>query len=1025
MRPAEENRPEDMQKVEERDLLSALPEDEETEANEVTSSSSPEPGVSSKRHRSKKKRNSSGGAASTSLKSDADVIGVPASDLLLSSQSTVVSDGQPLLRAASKKNDGVTFAGSKSTVSDATNPPEQTPEKPVVQSPVQSPCVVQIEIPDRLVQEEEEEPLVVQFTCSIYYCTESEGNLVLDVMRIGDLSKTCEVWYCTADPMKRTCINYVEQRDKQLKFKAGDFSQEIRIPLIVSKYWNTTTEFNVMLYDARGCVLGRYLKECRVKVIHEGVFPSQKFPLKVLKARWALKQEEEDQLMEEINRDEDLRSTRITGIERSKTIVTKARTRKTWALETDKKAEEVEMKKQSDYSETMQDISLLWEYFQWNRLSNEVVRKGTLKKILLSQLHNIRFIMDLFIELFLIRLIDPSKNPDEDDSTVTFQLCVLALMLLLPRAVVHVLDYLEPAWKVAGSSRGSLQKALVTKFLNYSEISRGEVELSDMIMTVDRDVADVVHDGYVNFLKLIHLFGQLAWTLLFQLIAPWYFKVKYRVMAFVVIFYIPPLMFVVLARRFKTTKEHVEMRNEAEVRLCSQVSGIVINYRLIAEYNRRPVFVDKAVKTINVYNKAFIDAAQILVNNAYFSQWFTYSFLAFYFVYGGSQVYSEEMNLGMFLVNCSVIKEIGMAWGEIHRVIIHMQAVTPGFDRIVRLLNLATDVPQRMRLNRKRRDVTKLKQGKLIDNLEALGHAVDRLPILVSNIDFKYGPAGSMGIGSEEHFSLPSNMNVQIDQGQLVGLVGPKGEGKATILKLIGSIALPKPSSGFFVPSHLRVLHVSAEPIFFRGTLYENLTFGVNNGEEDEDPWRVKEICKMLGLQEPLLTEAMKTPDVFEQDVAPVGALTTGVSTLSSSSSAAPVIGARSTLTKGEQLDGQFRDPTLAWMDVPSQSQRCLLGLARALIMNPELMCMHKPTCSLDEETSTVVMDALKAFVQNKGLVQDEHTKHFRRPRTCIITASRTKGLVQLDKVWHVSKEAGVELYDEKKHNLANTVSPG
>merc|ERR1719149_244832 len=105
-----------------------------------------------------------------------------------------------------------------------------------------------------------------------------------------------------------------------------------------------------------------------------------------------------------------------------------------------------------------------------------------------------------------------------------------------------------------------------------------------------------------------------------------------------------------------------------------------------------------------------------------------------------------------------------MAWGEIHRVIIHMQAVTPGFDRIVRLLNLNTDVPQRMRLNRKRRDVTKLKQGKLIDNLEALGHAVDRLPILVSNIDFKYGPAGSMGIGSEEHFSLPSNMNVQIDQ---------------------------------------------------------------------------------------------------------------------------------------------------------------------------------------------------------------------------------------------------------------------
>merc|ERR1719401_234736 len=92
-----------------------------------------------------------------------------------------------------------------------------------------------------------------------------------------------------------------------------------------------------------------------------------------------------------------------------------------------------------------------------------------------------------------------------------------------------------------------------------------------------------------------------------------------------------------------------------------------------------------------------------------------------------------------------------------------------------------------------------------------------------------------------------------VKQGTLVALVGPKGQGKSTLLRLIGSVILPECGDGFFTPSHLRVLHVSDEPVFFLGTLYDNLTFGVSHGDTDRSMERVLKICDRLKISQELL----------------------------------------------------------------------------------------------------------------------------------------------------------------------------
>jgi len=166
---------------------------------------------------------------------------------------------------------------------------------------------------------------------------------------------------------------------------------------------------------------------------------------------------------------------------------------------------------------------------------------------------------------------------------------------------------------------------------------------------------------------------------------------------------------------------------------------------------------------------------------------------------------------------------------------------------------------------------------------------------------------------------------LHIEQGQLVSLVGPRGGGKSTLLKVIGGAMLPEfdGSTSFFVPGHLRVLHIGSEPTFFRGTLYANLTFGVSSGDPDGRIERVLAVCRRLGL-----------PD--------------------------------------ELLEFVHSEHELAWDQVVSLSQRHLLCIARGLIANPDVLVVHKPTLAFDERTSALVLGLLKEFVDQRGIEAED-----------------------------------------------------
>jgi len=496
------------------------------------------------------------------------------------------------------------------------------------------------------------------------------------------------------------------------------------------------------------------------------------------------------------------------------------------------------------------------------------------------------------------------------------------------------------------------------------------------MVAMTSDVNDVVHEGYIKLLALSGSFFDLFAVLFFLIVSPIVFDKDWKMLGFVILCVFPIILVsFLLVRRAKTTHV-ISFENSAQKELVATVDRTILNYRLIADYGQRPLFETRFAKAIGKYNTDLVAANKVLLNNQYFSPWISILFVAAYTFYGGLQVIDGALTLGMFLANLKIIQTMGSSWGAIYKVLMDIEAINPALMQVVELMNLPTDLPLRKALNRNKRRRSSEMRDEMRKTLER-GWPVDNLPIALDGLTYDYNDAGKVNEGSKIEISIKmdptSGMSlsngptfamtgqVNLFQGEFTALVGTPGQGKSTLLRMLGGVILPTPGL-LFVPVHLRVLHVATETLFFKASLFENLTFGCIPGDSDTEMERVVKICSRLGL--------------------PQGEL---------------------------DLIKQGKDaPAMVWGELLSHSHISLLGIARAIITNPELMCIHKPIMAHSEETSATIIAMLKEFCVEKGVGQDATTRHLRRPRTCVMTAAKLSSVTFADHVYLVSRRDGI-----------------
>jgi ABC-type uncharacterized transport system fused permease/ATPase subunit len=236
----------------------------------------------------------------------------------------------------------------------------------------------------------------------------------------------------------------------------------------------------------------------------------------------------------------------------------------------------------------------------------------------------------------------------------------------------------------------------------------------------------------------------------------------------------------------------------------------------------------------------------------------------------------------------------------------------------------------------------------------------DFVPIEVRDISVRLPASEAALLSLKGHFKC--------NQGELVTIIGPHHGGKTLFLKVLGGVILPEiPSlmdinshqARLLIPSHLRVLHISPDPMFLLGSIEDNLTYGTSKQPQLVANGRVIAILTQLGI----------SPKLLEH----------------------------------EEVD-------MHWSQVLSQSQQRLLSIARALIANPDVLVMHQPLRHLDEAACTRVMKVLKEFVADRGVALQSRERPFRRPKTCIMTSGDAMSMCYADRVYLSSQETGISL---------------
>jgi ATP-binding cassette subfamily B protein/subfamily B ATP-binding cassette protein MsbA len=175
-------------------------------------------------------------------------------------------------------------------------------------------------------------------------------------------------------------------------------------------------------------------------------------------------------------------------------------------------------------------------------------------------------------------------------------------------------------------------------------------------------------------------------------------------------------------------------------------------------------------------------------------------------------------------------------------------------------------------------------------------------------------------------------LNLVIDAGERIALLGDNGAGKSTTMSLIGGLYRPTSGQvlldGFSVPDlpehwlHQQIAMVLQDTFLFSGTLADNLRYGRPDAT-DEEVARVAEAA--------LVSEfADRLPNGLDTTVA----------------------------TGGVGLSG---------------GQRQRVGIARALLVDAPVVLLDEPTAGLDVTAEELVVQALTYLVKGRTVIMTTH----------------------------------------------------
>jgi ATP-binding cassette subfamily B protein len=413
-----------------------------------------------------------------------------------------------------------------------------------------------------------------------------------------------------------------------------------------------------------------------------------------------------------------------------------------------------------------------------------------------------------------------------------------------------------------------------------------------------------------------------------------YYNIQMTVLVilFIPIFTIMTLLFTPILKRLNI--DSFTARAESESHLIESINAIDTVKAMNIEYPIRWKWEDKFIKTLNIDFKLF-NTAMYFHSIGDFVGTLSSTLILWY---GANKVMAGALSVGELMAFMALM---GSVITPINRIITSwdtLQQTLVSVDRLNDIFTAKTEFPESME--------------------EATGIILKepKGEVVFENAYFRYG-------GNDDPYIL-SNINLKIEPGQTVAVVGRSGSGKTTLVRLLsrfydvteGKIMIDGCDIKNLNLSHLRRLvgFILQENFIFNGTIRENISLG----DPEETMEKVIEAAKLANAHDFISNLALG----YETKVG----------------------------ESGLQLSG-------------GQKQR--VAIARVLYSKPKIIVFDEATSSLDTESEQAIQKNLSTILRDKTAIIIAHR---------LSTVRNTNQIVVIDNGEIVEKGTHEELMEKK-----------
>lgn len=496
-------------------------------------------------------------------------------------------------------------------------------------------------------------------------------------------------------------------------------------------------------------------------------------------------------------------------------------------------------------------------------------------------------IMEIIIPVMMASIIDNGVEKGNIRHVCIMGLCMIAVAMLS-------LTFGAMSGKVAArASTGfakNIRNAMFKNIQNYSFANIDKYSTAGLVTRLTTDVTNVQN----SYQMIIRMCARAPFMLIFAMIMAFLINARLAFIFLGAIAFLGVVLFIIISNAHPIFLTVFRKYDDLNASVQENINAI----RVVKAYVREDYEISKFKKACTNVYCMFVKAEKILICNTPAMQFAMYSCILLLSWFGAKMIVGGSLTTGQLMSLFSYVMNILMSLMMISMMFVMITMSKASGDRIAEVINEKSD----------------------LTNKDASIKAVKDGSIEFDDVSFAY-KKHEEGV---EDANVLSNINIKIQSGQTVGIIGGTGSAKSSLVQLIprlydvsaGKVLVGGVDVRGYDMDALRdeVAMVLQKNVLFSGTIKENLRWGDKQATEEQ----MIHACK-LAQADDFIRQFPNGYDTFIEQ-------------------------------GGSNVSG-------------GQKQR--LCIARALLKKPKILILDDSTSAVDTRTDTLIRKAFKEEIPN------------------------------------------------------------